>query len=112
MGGYVVNWILPLALLIFFELVADVFAKEWSLKQHMMWLAVFALLAYLIANTFWLFALKNGSGLAKGAMIFSIASAGIAILLGYFIYKESITPVQIAGLGFGVVALVLLLGEF
>jgi drug/metabolite transporter (DMT)-like permease len=107
-----VNWMLPLGLLIFFELVADIFAKEWSLKQHAIWLAVFALVAYLIANTFWLFALKNGSGLAKGAMIFSIASAGIAIILGYFIYKESLTPMQLTGLGFGIISLVLLLGEF
>jgi len=107
-----VNWILPLALLIFFELVADIFAKEWSLKQHLVWLAVFALAAYLIANTFWLFALKNGSGLAKGAMIFAIASAGIAVTLGYFVYKEPLSTTQIVGLGFGLVSLVLLLGEF
>ncbi|MGV8087149.1 MAG: EamA family transporter [Candidatus Woesearchaeota archaeon] len=107
-----VNWVFPLALLIVFELIADIFAKEWSLKQHTIWLAAASLGAYLIANTFWLFALKNGSGLAKGAMIFSISSAAIAIILGYFIYKESLTTMQLTGLGFGVISLVLLVGEF
>lgn len=105
------NWILPLTLLIVFELIADVFAKSWSLNQKI-WLAVFALLAYLIANTFWLFALKNGSGLAKGAMIFSLASALIAIFLGYFIYKESINTLQIVGMILGMVSLVLIFGDF
>jgi drug/metabolite transporter (DMT)-like permease len=70
------------------------------------------LLAYLVANAFWLFALKNGSGLAKGAVIFSVASAAIAVCLGYFIYREPVTAMQVAGMVLGLVSLVLILGEF
>jgi len=101
------NWILPLSLLIIFELVADVLAKNYSLNGKMVY-AIAALLAYVVANIFWLFALKNGSGLAKGAIIFSIASAVIAVGLGYFLYRETITPIQIAGIILGLVALVLI----
>jgi len=101
------NWILPLSLLIIFELVADVLAKNYSLNGKMVY-AIAALLAYVVANIFWLFALKNGSGLAKGAIIFSIASAVIAVGLGYFLYRETITPTQIAGIILGLVALVLI----
>ncbi len=104
------NWILPLSLLIIFELVADVLAKNYSLNGKMVY-AIAALLAYVVANIFWLFALKNGSGLAKGAIIFSIASAVIAVGLGYFLYRETITPTQIAGIILGLVALVLIFWE-
>jgi drug/metabolite transporter (DMT)-like permease len=101
------NWILPIFLLIFFELIADILAKEWSLNKPVMY-AVGALLAYLIANTFWLFALKNGSGLARGAVIFSVSSALIATLLGIFLYKEELTSIQIAGVILGLMSILLI----
>ncbi len=67
-----------------------------------------ALIAYLVANSFWLFALKNGSGLAKGAVIFSISSALVAILLGVFLYNEDLTKIQYLGILFGVISLILI----
>ena len=100
-------WIIPLLLLILFELVADVLSKEWSL--HGNWIRwTGAILGYIIANVFWLFALKGGSGLAKGAVIFSIASAIIAVLLGVILYKESLTTIQLIGIGIGIISLVLI----
>jgi len=100
-------WIIPLTLLILFELVADIFAKEWSL--HGNWIRwTGAILGYIIANIFWLFALKGGSGLAKGAAIFSIASAIIAVLLGVILYKESLTTIQLIGIGIGIISLILI----
>jgi len=101
------KWIIPLSLLIIFELIADVFAKSWSLHQKTI-LAVFALTSYLIANSFWLFALKNGSGLAKGAVIFSVASGIIAVGLGVILFKESLNKFQYFGLALGIIAIVLL----
>src|SRR5689334_17207720 len=55
------KWLLPIGLLITFEFLADIFAKQWSLDRKA-YLAAIALLGYLVANSFWLFALKNGSG--------------------------------------------------
>lgn len=101
------KWILPLSLLIGFELVADILAKQWSLDKKI-FLAVGALAAYLIANTFWLFALKNGSGLARGAVIFSISSAIVAIVLGVFLYKEEVSKIQMIGLILGLISIGLL----
>lgn len=103
-------WILPLALLIAFEMIADVFAKSWSVK-NLPWYAVVSLLAYLIANSFWLFALKNGSGLGRGAVIFSVVSAVIAIALGFLIYKEPVTKLQLIGCLLGIASIVLLFWE-
>jgi drug/metabolite transporter (DMT)-like permease len=74
-------------------------------------LAIGSLVAYLIANTFWLFALKNGSGLGKGAVIFSIASAVLAIILGFFFYKEPVSKLQFTGLILGIISLVLIFWE-
>ncbi len=104
------KWLIPLSILIIFELIADIFAKNWSLKGG--WhLAAIALAAYLLGNTFWLFALKNGSGLAKGAVIFSIVSAVLAIGLGILFYKETLTKLQTIGVLLGLVSLILIFWE-
>ncbi|MCX6793269.1 MAG: SMR family transporter [Candidatus Falkowbacteria bacterium] len=105
-----ISWIIPLSLLIIFEIVADIFAKNWSL-QRTTWIAVTSLASYLIANSFWLFALKNGSGLGRGAIIFSVATAIIAVILGILFYKEPVNKFQIIGLVLGVIAIVLLFWE-
>ena len=101
------KWILPLCILILFEGVADVFAKDWSVKGGI-WLAVLSLVSYLIANAFWLFALRNGSGLGKGAIIFSVSSAVIAVTLGLVFYHENVSRVQSVGILFGLVSLFLI----
>lgn len=104
------NWIIPLSILILFEIVADIFAKEWSLHGHYIrWSG--AILAYVLANTFWLFALKNGSGLARGAIIFSVASAILATMIGIVLYKEELSRMHIAGIIVGIVSLVLIFWE-
>lgn len=101
------KWVFPLVLLIAFESLADILAKQWSLDRKGM-LAAGALATYLTANTFWLFALKNGSGLARGAVIFSVASGIVAIFLGIIIYKEELHRVQIVGMILGMLSIALL----
>jgi len=59
------HWILAISLLILFEIFADIFAKEYSLKQTVLFWAL-ALGSYIIANVFWLVAINNGSELARG----------------------------------------------
>ena len=98
------KWIFPIFLLIFFEFIADILAKQWSIHRGFM-LATGALLSYLVANSFWLFALKNGSGLARGAVIFSVASGIIAVGLGLLVYKEEVTRTQVIGLVLGLISI-------
>jgi glucose uptake protein GlcU len=103
-------WVLPLVALIVFEGIADVFAEEYSLHRgSALWIA--AILAYIIANIFWLVSLKNGSGLARGGTIFSVASSIIAVVLGIFLFQEKLNAYQLAGIGFGIVSLVLIFWE-
>lgn len=104
------GWIFPLSLLILFEIFADIFAKEYSLKDHWyFWLG--SLLCYVLANIFWLYAIKHGSGLTRGANIFSVSTAVIATFIGVYIYKESISSIQIIGVVLGVFSLICIFWE-
>lgn len=104
-------WLLPLAILILFEFLADVFVKEWSLRNYPLWLAAVSLICYLLANTSWLFALRYGAGLARGAIVFSISSAILVSLVGILIYKEQLTAIQLTGAILGLISLVLIFWE-
>ncbi len=104
------NWIFGISLLIIFELIADVFSKEYALKGNwFLWCGAIA--GYIIANIFWLSAIKNGSGLARGAVIFSVGSAIVAVALGLLLYHERMSTPQIAGVGLGIVSLILIFWE-
>ena len=105
------QWIIPLGILILFEAIADVFAKEWSLGNRSIFYALLSLFSYLLANTSWLIAIKSGSGLARGAIIFSVASAILASIIGLIFYKEHLTAIQIVGVSLGIVSLVFIFWE-
>jgi multidrug transporter EmrE-like cation transporter len=101
------KWVLPLALLIVIEAVADILAKEWSVHGSILrWVG--AIGAYILANIFWLVALKDGADLGRGAIIFSVASAVLAILIGVVLYKETVTRIQLLGMLLGLLSLVLI----
>ena len=100
------NWIVPLSLLVIFELFADIFAKEWALQgKYIFWIVAIA--GYIIANIFWLYAIRNGSGLSRGAIIFSVASAVVAVIIGFVFYKEAITKIELIGVVLGIISLIL-----
>ena len=103
-------WIIPIIFLIFSEIVADVFAKEYSLKNRW-YFWVGALVAYLIATVFWLWSIKSGSGLARGVTIFSVASAILAVIIGLYFYGEQANRFQIAGILLGTLSLILIFWE-
>lgn len=103
-------WIIPLIFLILFEIIADIFSKEYSLKGYW-WLWAGALLGYVLANVFWLWSIKSGSGLARGATIFGVSSAIIALVIGLYFYGEETNKLQIAGMVLGVCSLVLIFWE-
>jgi multidrug transporter EmrE-like cation transporter len=99
-------WIAPLLGLIGFEVIADIFAKEYSLKGGLLWFG--AIMSYVIANSFWLYSLKHGAGLARGATIFSVSTAVLATIIGVYFYHEELKTFQIIGIAFGMVALILI----
>ena len=64
--------------------------------------------SYMIANIFWLFALKNGAGLARGVIIFSVTTAIVASMIGIYFYHESLNKIQMTGIILGVLSLALI----
>lgn len=103
-------WIFAIIMVVIFELLADILAKEYSLKgSWYIWAAAIA--AYIITNVFWLWSIKSGSGLARGALIFSVCSAVGASIIGIYFYGESTNKVQIAGILLGIVSLGLIFWE-
>ena len=104
------KWLFPLLLLVVFEACADIVAKYFSITNKL-YIAIAALGLYVIGNIFWLVSLKNGAELATGAIIFSVASEVLAILIGLLIYHEEISKLQGIGLILGIISLVLLVIE-
>lgn len=100
-------WAFFLALLLLFELLADIFAKEWSLYGHP-WRWLLALSGYIIGNIFWLYSMKHGAGLARGTVLFALGTELMAAALGLFYYREHLSSVQMAGVLLGTVAIVLI----
>ena len=103
-------WIVFLILLVVTEAIADIIAKEYQLHAGLVRF-IGAISAYVIANVFWLVALRSGAGLTKGAILFSVASAILAIVIGLVLYKETVTPMQMIGVALGFIAIVLLVWE-
>ncbi len=103
-------WLFYLLLLVGFEAIADIFAKEYQLKSGWTRFGI-SILFYIIANIFWLVALKNGAGLTKGAILFSVSSAILAIIIGLVLYREQLTGMQMVGITLGLVAFTLMVWE-
>jgi multidrug transporter EmrE-like cation transporter len=92
------------------EAVADIAAKEYQLKAG--WLRFGgAISAYVLANIFFLIALRYGAGLTKGAILFSVGSAILAILIGLVLYEETVSTMQYMGILLGFIAIILLVWE-
>lgn len=104
------KWVIYLSLLIVVEAIADILAKEYQINKGVTRF-IGAISLYVLANIFWLVALRNGAGLTKGSIIFSVASAILAIFIGLFLYKESLTNLQIVGVVLGFISIVFLVWE-
>ena len=104
------KWLYFLLLLVAFELVADILAKQFAVSGKFVF-AVLAILGFIAANTAWLITLRTGAELSRGAILFSVLSGIGAVLIGLFIYHEKASPYQVIGLALGVVAIAFLAME-
>lgn len=90
--------------------MSDVFSKEYSLTgSWYFW--VFALLGYTIANAFWLWSIRSGSGLARGALIYLVTNAVFVTVVGIYFYGESTNKIQLGGIILGIMSLILIFWE-
>jgi multidrug transporter EmrE-like cation transporter len=98
------RWLYFLLLLVIFELVADVLAKQFALSGKYIF-ATLSLLGFIAANAAWLISLRTGAELSKGAVLFSVLSGIGAVALGVLVYHEKTTPWQVIGLILGIAAI-------
>ena len=103
-------WLLFLLALVAFELIADIFAKQFAISGKLV-LAMCSMLGFVAANTAWIISLRTGAELSRGAVLFSVLSAIGAAAIGLLVYHEHASRYQVLGLGVGILAIVLLLSD-
>ncbi|HEY4387339.1 MAG TPA: hypothetical protein VGN34_23025 [Ktedonobacteraceae bacterium] len=101
------KWLYFLLLLVAFELIADILAKQFAVGGKIIF-AILSLVGFVAANTAWLISLRTGAELGKGAVLFAVLSAAGAVVIGMTLYHEKITLYQGIGLFFGIVAIAFL----
>ena len=104
------TWLVYLFVLVAFELIADVLAKQFSINGRLVF-AVLSILGYVLANIAWLISLRSGGTLSRGSVIFSALNAIVAVIIGLLIYREKVGPYQVIGLVLGIAAIMFLSAE-
>jgi multidrug transporter EmrE-like cation transporter len=104
------GWLLFLLALVAFELIADIFAKQFAISGKLT-LAFYSMLGFIAANAAWIISLRTGAQLSRGAVLFSVLSAIGAAAIGLLVYHEHTSRYQVLGLGAGIIAIVLLLSD-
>jgi multidrug transporter EmrE-like cation transporter len=98
--------IILLIIIIMVEDLSWYFMKKQYVDNNKIYLyiffALYACIPFLLLQT-----LKY-EGIGVTNMLWNIASTAIVLLIGYFIFKESINHYQYLGIGFGILAIVLL----
>ena len=67
------EWLYFLLLLVAFELVADILAKQFALNGKLVF-ALLSITGFIAANIAWIVSLRTGAELGKGAVLFSVLS--------------------------------------
>lgn len=101
------KWLYYLLVLVVFELVADILAKQFAVSGKYVF-AILSIVGFIAANTAWLISLRTGAELSKGAVLFSVLSGIGAVLIGVFVYHEKTSTYQIIGLVLGIAAIAFL----
>ena len=101
------KWVYFLLLLVLFELIADILAKQFALSGKYAF-AFLSIVGFIAANTAWLISLRSGAELGRGAILFSVLSAIGAVGVAVTLYHEKMTLYQNIGLLLGIAAIVFL----
>lgn len=86
--------------------LGDIFGKEWSLTNNH-WYLFAAVVGSLLSGLFY-YPILFKQGLVTSSIIWTVLSIVAFILIGFLMYHEVLTPLQIAGCVLGVVAIILL----
>jgi hypothetical protein len=90
-----------------FYAVGEYLSKLWSLRPSN-GLALATVAAYALSALAWLPALRAHGSLTVLTTIFAVCTALAGIVIGLSVFREPVTARQLAGIGFALVALILL----
>jgi len=88
------------------EIIGDILFKEWSIHSKK-YLIILGTLFYTLATLVWAFSLKY-QNLSKAIVIFAVLTLIVGALVGVFIYKESLSTLNIIGIILGLASIILL----
>ena len=100
-------WLIFIGILISVEAMADYVTGLWA-DRGSTWLFALAIVLYVGSTTAWLLSVKYGAGIARGGVIFAVASLVMAVLMGIFIFHETYSLKQLIGIVLGCIAFFLL----
>ncbi len=88
------SWVPFIIGLVIFETIADIWAKEFELTNSWIWYA-WALMAYVLGNALWLFAMKKWVGLWRWTILFGVITTIVTLLIAYVYYREPVNTTNI-----------------
>lgn len=99
-------FVVLIAVAVVFEIVADVLLKRWSIENRWPVLAG-GLLLYFIGTVFWAYSLRYEQ-LSRAIVIFTVVNLVVISLVGVLLFDEKLSLWNKAGIGLGVVSVLLL----
>jgi len=88
------------------EVFGDILFKEWTIQNKKI-LIFFGVILYMIATLLWALSLKY-QNLSKSVVIFALLTLIIGVLVGVFVYKETLNITNIVGIFLGLASIFLL----
>ena len=103
---YKIIFLMLVALAVALEVVGDVMFKKWAVGGRNV-LLYLGLLIYFIGTIFWAVSLKY-EYLSKAISVFTILNLIIIVLVGVLYFKEDLSLVNKAGIGLGILSVILI----
>jgi hypothetical protein len=100
-------WFALFVAFIVFEETANILGKLFALSGIYRFAAL-PLLSFIVCELPWIFSLRLGLPLSKGAVLFAITPSISAVLIGSFVFKEKLNLYQFVGIALGMGAIALL----
>ena len=95
-----------LSVTILFEVVGDIFLKQWT-RGNRSSVFMVGVALYVAATLFWAFSLRYDF-LSRAISLFMVSNMLAVVLAGILIFGEQLSLANKIGIGFGVVSLILL----
>ena len=88
------------------EVIADVIFKYWSISSKGFLITV-GIIVYSIGTVMWAYSLKFGD-LSKLVTVFTVLNLVAVVLVGFFLFKEEVSLINMIGILLGVISVILI----